>query len=304
MAGRDLRIALALEATVGAAVAYGLHGTGWDGSDALLAVLCLALGLRALVVLGSYVVLLQRSSPVPPGLQVGPLGLLRMALQEFAALLLLFVVVQPFERLFMPPDHLRPLPTGPGQRLPVLLLHGYTCNRGFWLWQRRRLESAGWVVATHSLEPALADIESYLPALTRRIDEVLAATGATQLILVGHSMGGLVSRAWFRQHGCAKVARFISLGSPHQGSLMARIAIGRNGTQMHPGNPWLLDLAHSTALPADSLSIYSVHDNQVIPQRESSTLDGARLLSIGGVSHLGMAFSNQVTQLLLRVLED
>ncbi len=304
MAGRDLRIALALEAALDATLVWGLHRSGWEAGEAIMAALALSLGLRALAVLGSYAVLLQRSSPVPPGLQVGPLGLLRMALGEYAALLLLFVAIQPFERLFMAPDRLRPLSVGPGQRLPVLLLHGYTCNRGFWLWQRRRLEAAGWVVATHSLEPALADIDGYVPALAQRIDEVLAATGATQLMLVGHSMGGLVSRAYFRQQGCAKVARFITLGSPHHGSLMARIAIGRNGAQMRPGNPWLTDLARIAPLPADSLSIYSVHDNQVIPQRESSELAGARTLVIGGVSHLGMAFSTQVTQLLLRVLED
>jgi pimeloyl-ACP methyl ester carboxylesterase len=63
----------------------------------------------------------------------------------------------------------------------------------------------------------ISDIDAYADGIARRIDEVLAATG-TSLILVGHSMGGLASRAYLRRHGVAKVARLITLGSPHQGT--------------------------------------------------------------------------------------
>jgi triacylglycerol esterase/lipase EstA (alpha/beta hydrolase family) len=48
------------------------------------------------------------------------------------------------------------------------------------------------------------DIDGYVEPLSRRIDEVCAAAGAEQVILVGHSMGGLVSRAYLRRHGNGK----------------------------------------------------------------------------------------------------
>jgi triacylglycerol lipase len=172
-----------------------------------------------------------------------------------------------------------------GGRLPLLLIHGYQCNRAFWFWQRPLLEAAGWVVATHSLEPVYSDIDAYAEGIARRIDEVLAATGAPQLILVGHSMGGLASRAYLRRHGVAKVARLVTLGSPHQGTLLASLGLGPNARQMRIGSPWLRALA--APLPAGSVSIYSCHDNYVYPQQACSTLQGAANVAIGGVSHLG-----------------
>ena len=38
-----------------------------------------------------------------------------------------------------------------------------------------------------------------------KIDAILAATGAARVAIVGHSMGGLVARAYLRRHGARKV---------------------------------------------------------------------------------------------------
>lgn len=63
------------------------------------------------------------------------------------------------------------------------------------------------------------------------------------LLLVGHSMGGLVARAYLRRYGELRVARLITLGTPHRGSLLAHLGIGRNARQMEPGSVWLRELA-------------------------------------------------------------
>lgn len=294
MAGQQMRWTLGLELFWYVMLGLWLQGRGWSLSDTVLLAVALALGFRALVVTMSYGFLLRHSSPVPAALRVGPSGAIRMVLEEYIGLILLFTVIQPFERFWLAPDRLSPNT----KRLPLLLLHGYQCNRGFWFWLRPRLEAAGWIVATHNLEPVLADIDSYAAGVERRIDEILSATGSSQVILVGHSMGGLVSRAYLRRYGSAKVARMISLGSPHHGSRLAALGWGRNGMQMRIGNLWLAELA-KLALPAGSASIYSVHDNQVVPQRDGSELSGAKNIAIGGVSHLGMAFSPVVLRALL-----
>jgi pimeloyl-ACP methyl ester carboxylesterase len=135
----------------------------------------------------------------------------------------------------------------------------------------------------------LPDIDSYSEGIARRIDEVLAATGAPQVILVGHSMGGVASRAYLRRHGIAKVARLVTLGSPHQGTRLARLGLGPNARQMRIGSDWLNAL--KAPLPAASVSIYSLPRQLRVPQQACSTLDGAANIAIGGVSHLGMAFS-------------
>ena len=54
-----------------------------------------------------------------------------------------------------------------------------------------------------SKRPPLADIDGYAEGIVRRVEKVLVATGAARVILVGHSMGGLASRADLRRQGSA-----------------------------------------------------------------------------------------------------
>ena len=302
MAARQLRWLLLCELLL-----YALLG-GWLVSRVgrtPLQALGFAAGLffagRMVFVLATFALSLPASDPVPPAIRVGPLGALWMVAVEYVAFFLLFTLVQPFERFWLGPDRLA---KSSDPRLPLLLIHGYQCNRGFWFWLRPRLEAAGWTVATHNLEPVWADIDDYAQGVEQRIDEVLGATGAPQVILVGHSMGGLVLRAYLRRHGRGKVARIVTLGSPHQGTRLARLGIGRNARQMRLGSSWLGALAQPGAvpLPPVAVSIFSCHDNYVFPQQACSTLEGAANVAVGGVSHLGMAISPLVLGKLLEAL--
>jgi hypothetical protein len=114
-------------------------------------------------------------------------------------------------------------------------------------------------------------------------------------------MGGLACRAYLRRHGTEKVARLITLGSPHHGTLLAPMGLGPNARQMRTDSPWLKALV--APLPPAAVSIYSCHDNYVFPQQACSTLEGAANVAIGGVSHLGMAFSPRVLDHLMAALE-
>lgn len=290
----------------GEAVLYLLLGwllvswCGWAARQAVGLAMVLAVLGRTFVIATTFAFSRAYAAPPPAGCAIGAGRGLAMALRELAAFCLLFSVVMPFERLFMGADRLG---RGEGGRLPLLLIHGYQCNRGYWLWLRRRLERAGWQVATISLHPVFEDIDGYVAQVARRIDEVCAATGAAQVVLVGHSMGGLVSRAYLRAHGNAKVAKLVTLGSPHHGSRLAVLGLGENGRQMIPGSDWLAGLNASGAVPLpETVSIYSCQDNYVMPQ-DSSLLEGAKVVPLGGLGHLEMAFSPEVERVLLAELD-
>lgn len=236
-------------------------------------------------------ILSRRRTPLPVPLR-GPTP--TSVATEWAAAILHFCIVMPFERVFMGAERIdaaRP------DRDPVLLVPGYMCNRGVWWWFRRRLERRGWTVATVTLETPLSDIETLADGLGRRIDEVLAATGATRVALVTHSMGGLVARALLRRPGAvARVSRFVTLAGPHHGTVLARLGLGRDAAQMRPDAPWLAELNRSP-LPVPTLSIWSAGDQIVAPQ-DSSRLDGAAEIVLPSMGHMTMVSSAAVVELV------
>ena len=118
-------------------------------------------------------------------------------------------------------------------------------------------------------------------------------------------MGGLAARAYLRRHGQSRVARVITLGSPHFGSTMAQHAMGINAAQMRrtalpDTHSWLQKLASAEAESVRALfvSIYSRHDNIVSPQ-DSAVLPGARNISLDLVGHVALGFDAGVMQLVL-----
>jgi len=300
MTARILRLALAAELLFYAFVtAYAGRELGWDEIRSASAMLLLILGSRAGILAVTFAYAWIYRSPRPEDQQIGVPSALWMVLSEYAAFLMLFVVIQPFERWFMGAERLRPMAKG---EYPLLLVHGYGCNRGVWWWLRRRLESAGFCVATVNLEPMYGSIDQYAEPLRRRIEAVCTATGARRVILLAHSMGGLACRAYLARHGADRTAKLITLGSPHHGSEIARIGLGRNARQMEPDNVWLRTLEEK-GLPAGMplACIYSVHDNFVMPQ-DAARLDGADNRPLAGVGHVAMVFSRPVLTTLAAVL--
>jgi triacylglycerol lipase len=214
-----------------------------------------------------------------------------MIASEYLAFLLIFLCILPFERLWMGSDRLRP------STRPLLLVHGYGCSRGVWWLLRKQLEAAGHTVATLSLTPPYTSIGKLVPQLAQRIEEVCRATGADQVVLIAHSMGGLVCRSYLARHGGARVERLITIASPHAGTELARLGIGANSREMEPGSLWLQDLA-AAELRVPALAIRTPHDNFVMPQ-DNQRLPGALDLELDGLGHLACLFSRRTASELV-----
>jgi pimeloyl-ACP methyl ester carboxylesterase len=205
---------------------------------------------------------------------------LRLFANEFASL------AQSAPKMVLYGVLMRDPPPAPAT-LPVLLLHGVGCNAGVWTGFRRYLESRklGPVYAL-SHGPPLASIEHFADQLAAKIDQIRAATGATQVVLVAHSMGGLVARAYLRRCGGANVRRLITLGTPHSGSMHAWFMTGMALAEMRPHSDFLAglnaDVEHAAGVPV--ISLWSWHDSMVTPQT-SARLDWADNIVIAGVAH-------------------
>ncbi len=114
-------------------------------------------------------------------------------------------------------------------------------------------------------------------------------------------MGGLAARAYLRAQGPARVAKLITLGTPHHGTRTAPLGLGANARQMEPRSVWLESLARgesSAAAAVPVTSIYSSDDNVIVP-RESSVLDDAKNVRLSGIGHVSLAFSAPVRDMVL-----
>jgi triacylglycerol esterase/lipase EstA (alpha/beta hydrolase family) len=227
-----------------------------------------------------------RARSVPDAIHsLTPVTAARLFLHEFASTMLTssWYMLRPLGMQLQQPV------TG----LPVLLIHGYSCNSGYWRPLSVHLRAAGVSHYGIDLEPPGAGIDDFVPQVAAAVERLRAAAGSERVIIVAHSMGGLVARAYVRQHGHAHIARVITLGTPHHGTALANFGPGSNAAQMRRGSVWLGALAaHENAAEANLqrnlfCSIYSVHDNIVAPQN-SSELPGARNLVFGAIGHVAL----------------
>ena len=254
--------------------------------------LALPLTARLVVALASYLLSRWKGITLAPSQRLGPIAWLRFFVVEYWHLCIQNLLLIPFRALFHTPSERG---AGPTSGPVVLMQHGYVNNGAVWYFTARALETQGYRVFTMD-QPAFAPLDGMGDRLAARVDEVLAVTGASQLTLVAHSMGGLVCRAYLRGHGGAKVFRLITMGSPHHGTFHAHLASGSNGAQMRPGNAWLLAL-NQTAVNVPFTSIYSVHDTIISPQ-DSSVMAEANNVQLLAVGHVSMP-SGAVTRVAL-----
>ena len=187
---------------------------------------------------------------------------------------------------------------------PILLIHGVLCNAGVWYPFKRWLDARG-VGPVYGLSygPPLASIELFADQAAARIDDVLAATGARQVIVVAHSMGGLVMRAYLRKFGGSKVARLVTIATPHEGSMHAWLAVGAALAQMRPRNPWLADLGvpDGPGVPP-IVSLWSWHDSMVTPQTSSRVAFGENV-ELAGIGHTALLRDRDVFERVLAEIE-
>jgi triacylglycerol esterase/lipase EstA (alpha/beta hydrolase family) len=237
-------------------------------------------------------------TPRPPEARIGAAAALRMYCVEVWTIGISWPLMA-FHRLLAHDP-----PPAPARR-PVLLIHGVLVNEGIWIPFRRYLSRSGIApIYTLNYGPPLADIERFAAQLDAKIDAIRGATGAERVLLVGHSMGGLVARAYLRRFGGSRVAGLITLGTPHHGSVLAYLFFGRSLAQLRPGNAWLAKLNGREFAPGVPItSIWSRHDSMVAPQA-SSVLERAHNVALVGIAHNALLTNSEVRRRVVREIAE
>jgi|GEM_PF-2314946 len=320
-----LILALVIETAIYIFLAY----RWWEEPLSLLfivpLILCIVVAVRIMIALPSYwlsgALRYRDKNQQPWGNSLYALA------KEIDARAMMFGLTEPFHQWVMPKKTENALQYKDKPCVPVLLVHGYFSNRGiFWQLRKRLMAAAVGPVYTLNLEPLLGGIDSMVPVLGRRIEQVCKQANASQVIIVAHSMGGLVTRRYMANSMATavptamatttaitlpmphegvnetpmRVKRFITLGSPHHGSEMSGFSIGQCVREMRLASPWLraLEQAEAGMEHPPTLSIYTLNDDLIYPP-ESSKLDWAHNIPVAAVGHVSMLFSKPIAERII-----
>jgi len=194
----------------------------------------------------------------------------------------------------------------PGQT-PVLLLAGFMESPATLALLSRRLQKAlGRPVLALKPPPCARDISFQARLVCEQVLAVLSESGAQQVDLVGHSLGGILARCLAEQFPelAGRIRLVATLGSPHLGSAPARIVPLRSVRQMARGSAFLERLnALSPPAGVRYLGICSLHDNLVMPWNCALSPRGDNFI-LQNIGHVSLLLSAQVAEILRRELSN
>ena len=176
-----------------------------------------------------------------------------------------------------------------GQKRAVFLYHDYMQGRAAFERFERLLDSPvfDFFPVAGGYQPYGQDIRSSAEYERRVIARVLAETDVEEVLLVGHSLGGLVVRSMVQALGVPKLKRCVFLATPHRGSWAGLLGYphkvvatalsllpsfsrykGESALQILPGSAFL-DHLNSMPLPAgvEYTSLYYYADPLMLPAR-------------------------------------
>lgn len=257
----------------------------------LAAVGAVSIAFAYALVLAAEFILLRLVNADDPAPVADAATLARAWSAEVAGAARVFFWRQPFRSRAIP-DRLsgaRPASAG------VVFVHGFLCNRGLWNPWLLRLHARGVCFVAVNLEPVFAGIDSYVATIEAAVRDIEAATGRTPIV-VAHSMGGLAVRAWLASRGAeSRRTQIITIGSPHHGTVLARLARTPNARQMQRDSGWLRELAQrESSGHFGSFTCYYSHCDNIVMPASTATLPGARNRHLPGVAHVRMATDERI----------
>ena len=197
---------------------------------------------------------------------------------------------------------------GQDQGPPLLLIHGLYHNPSAWLLFRRRLARQGLpdshVYGYNTFTRVYAEM---VEEAARTALAVLAQRPGRKLVLIGHSLGGLVARGVAaRPELAGRIQAVITLGAPHGGSALARVAPDRLARSLRPESALFERLRALPDPDAECVSLSVPLDNMVFPssllaapsahwREERLPLD---------ISHVGLIFSRRVVRSVCAILSQ
>ena len=197
-------------------------------------------------------------------------------------------------------------PPGQASAPPLILVHGFASNNGFWAYAARQLGQfyPGWIYVPE-LDPMYPSMDAAAAQISDVAHRARAQSRQENVIVMGHSMGGVAALQYARHEHWRGIGHVVCLGAPFAGTRLAdlpvirRFAPARPDSDLHQRLGAALDSGACAGRPITN--IWSWHDTIVAPQYNSH-IAGVQNVVLSGVGHLEMAFSPAILDLLATTL--
>lgn len=189
--------------------------------------------------------------------------------------------------------------TAAAQSEPIIFVHGYSGSTSNWNTMVSRFTGSGYPSSKlyrFGYNSLVYSNKTSASQLSTYVNSVRANNGNAAVSIIAHSNGGLVSR-WFRAKlgGTAKMRRFITLGTPHNGTSWAYGCYSPACYEMHYGSSFLYELAGQGC----DRSLWSATDGVILPATSAKCGASTQTASVGHVTLLeDSSVYSQVRQLL------
>jgi pimeloyl-ACP methyl ester carboxylesterase len=188
---------------------------------------------------------------------------------------------------------------------PVILVHGYAMNRAGFLLLALRLRAAGLGPVFGFEYWTLGRTAAAARQLGWFIDQVRSATGAAQVDVVGHSMGGVVGRYYVSlAGGDGTVKNLVTLGSPHTGTELSALGLGHPTRELVLGSSLLTWLV--AAPPPERTRVLCVwsRGDALVPGARQLAVSGADVVVFPDIGHVTLLGSRRVARALIERLSQ
>lgn len=183
---------------------------------------------------------------------------------------------------------------------PIILVHGIIDNHSIFTVLRRSLSRRGFGrVISLNYSPLSDDIPRIARRLSMLVDAVCRETGYERVHIVGHSMGGVISRYYVQKlGGDARVHTLVTLGSPHAGTIYTKLVPLSIARQLRPDSEFIQQLdAPAAGCRTRMVAIWSDLDQVIVPQRNARIEHpdlNARNVFVRGIGHMSLPVNGKV----------
>lgn len=185
------------------------------------------------------------------------------------------------------------------QNVPVLLVHGYLHNSSGWAYMAARLKHAkvGPIYTINLGRPITTkSISEYAELVQAKVDAIAKATGQDKVVVIGHSMGGVVSaKAAVTHDHNENMDLLFTIASPLHGTRLAYVGAGECAKEMRPvaNNKFLSELHEELPRLHRKLHNFASRADLIVPD-EAALIEGCVHHVFADLGHLSASWSDRI----------